>query len=113
MPNDDGLMVPLPRLDGNVAMMAGGRWQVAGGKKGPGGAVALRFAKSDARVVVASRRVDDCEADATEVRSLGCRLLAVGSRNPSARGDIDDRDSLRVPHATRRYTGHRPLRLNP
>jgi NAD(P)-dependent dehydrogenase (short-subunit alcohol dehydrogenase family) len=99
-------MVPSPRLDGNVATMAGGR-------KGPGRAAALRIAKSGAHVVVASRRVDDCEAEATEVRSLGCRLLAVGSRNPSARGDIDDRDSLRLPHATRRYTGRKPLRLNP
>jgi hypothetical protein len=30
-----------------------------------------------------------------------------------AGGDIDDRDSLRSPHATRRYTGRQPLRLNP
>jgi hypothetical protein len=30
-----------------------------------------------------------------------------------ARGDIEDRDSLRLPHATRPYTGSRPRRLNP
>ena len=51
---------------------------VTGGSKGLGRAMALGFAEAGADVVVASRKLEPCEAVADEVRTLGRRALAVG-----------------------------------
>jgi NAD(P)-dependent dehydrogenase (short-subunit alcohol dehydrogenase family) len=50
---------------------------VTGGSKGLGRAMALGFAAAGADVVVASRKLEPCEAVADEVRALGRRALAV------------------------------------
>ena len=50
---------------------------VTGGSKGLGRAMALGFAEAGADVVVASRKLDACEAVAESVRALGRRALAV------------------------------------
>ena len=57
-------------LDGKVAV-------ITGGSKGLGRAIALGFAAAGADVVVASRKIEGCEAVAAEVRALGRRSLAV------------------------------------
>lgn len=63
-------MVPSFRLDDKVAV-------VTGGSKGLGRAMALGFAESGADVVVSSRKLEECEKVADEVRALGRRALAV------------------------------------
>lgn len=50
---------------------------VTGATKGLGRAMALGFAEAGADVVVASRKLDACEAVAAEVRALGRRALPV------------------------------------
>jgi len=50
---------------------------VTGGSKGLGRAMALGFAEAGAEVVVASRKLEACEAVAAEIRALGRRALAV------------------------------------
>jgi len=62
--------VPSFRVDDKVVV-------VTGGSKGLGRAMALGFAESGADVVVASRKLDECERVADEVRALGRRALAV------------------------------------
>jgi len=64
--------VTIPTLDatGKVAV-------VTGGSKGLGREMALGFAEAGADVVVASRKLEPCEAVAAEVRALGRRALAV------------------------------------
>ena len=64
------LVNPTFRCDGKVVV-------VTGGSKGLGRAMALGFAEAGADVVVASRKLDACEAVADEVRALGRRALAV------------------------------------
>jgi NAD(P)-dependent dehydrogenase (short-subunit alcohol dehydrogenase family) len=59
---------------------------VTGASKGLGRAMALGFAEAGADVVVASRRLEACEAVADEVRALGARALAVACHV----GDWDD-----------------------
>jgi NAD(P)-dependent dehydrogenase (short-subunit alcohol dehydrogenase family) len=61
---------PTLRCDGKVVV-------VTGASKGLGRAMALGFAEAGADVVVSSRKVDQCEAVAAEVRALGRRALAV------------------------------------
>ena len=50
---------------------------VTGGSKGLGLAMARGFAQAGADVVIASRKLEACEAAAEEIRSLGRRALAV------------------------------------
>jgi len=63
-------VVPSFRVDDKVVI-------VTGGSKGLGRAMALGFAESGADVVVASRKLEECERVAEEVRALGRRALAV------------------------------------
>ena len=64
------MTVPSFRVDDKVVV-------VTGASKGLGRAMALGFAESGADVVVASRKLDECERVADEVRALGRRALAV------------------------------------
>lgn len=57
-------------LSGKVAL-------VTGGSRGLGRAIVLGYAAAGADVVIASRKLDACEAVAREVQSLGRRSLAV------------------------------------
>jgi len=50
---------------------------VTGGGRGLGKAIALGFAGAGADVVVASRKVENCEAVARDIEALGRRALAV------------------------------------
>jgi len=57
-------------LTGKVAI-------VTGGSRGLGRQMVLAFAQHGADVVVASRKIENCEAVAADVRALGRRALAV------------------------------------
>ncbi|MGD9999859.1 MAG: SDR family NAD(P)-dependent oxidoreductase [Ilumatobacteraceae bacterium] len=70
-------------LTGKVAV-------VTGGSRGLGREMVLAFAARGADVVIASRKVENCEAVAEEVRGLGRRALAVGYHA----GSWDDADEL-------------------
>jgi NAD(P)-dependent dehydrogenase (short-subunit alcohol dehydrogenase family) len=59
-------------LEGKVAV-------VTGGSRGIGRAIALEFANAGADVVVASRKLDACQAVASEIKKLGRRSLAVAA----------------------------------
>lgn len=61
---------------------------VTGGSRGLGLQMVRAFARAGADVVVASRKLDACEAAADEVRALGRRALAV-SVNASDWGQMD------------------------
>ena len=51
---------------------------ITGGSRGLGREMALAFAAHGANIVVASRKVENCETVANEVRALGRRALAIG-----------------------------------
>jgi NAD(P)-dependent dehydrogenase (short-subunit alcohol dehydrogenase family) len=63
---------------------------VTGGSRGLGRAIVLAFAKAGADVVIASRKLDACEAVAREVEALGRRALPVAAHV----GKWDDNDML-------------------
>lgn len=64
------MTVPSFRVDDKVVV-------ITGGSKGLGRAMAIGFAESGADVVVASRKLAECEVVAEEVRATGRRALAV------------------------------------
>lgn len=70
-------------LTGKVAL-------VTGGSRGMGREMALAFAAHGADVIVASRKLDACEAVANEIRSMGRRALPVAAHV----GRWDDCDAL-------------------
>ena len=51
---------------------------ITGGSRGLGREMALAFAEHGANVVIASRKIENCEVVAEEVRARGVRALAVG-----------------------------------
>ena len=51
---------------------------ITGGSRGLGREMALAFAEHGADVVIASRKIENCEVVAEEIRALGRRSLAVG-----------------------------------
>ena len=51
---------------------------ITGGSRGLGREMALAFAEHGADIVVASRKIENCEVVANEVRALGRRALAIG-----------------------------------
>jgi NAD(P)-dependent dehydrogenase (short-subunit alcohol dehydrogenase family) len=65
-------MTDLFDLTGKIAL-------VTGGSRGLGRAMTLAFAAHGADVIIASRKLDACEAVAAEVRALGRRAFAVSA----------------------------------
>ncbi|QKS02116.1 SDR family oxidoreductase [Sphingomonas sp. CL5.1] len=65
-------MDPLFDLTGKVAL-------VTGGSRGLGLEMVRAFAAHGADVIIASRKIDNCEAAAEEVRAMGRRALAVAA----------------------------------
>lgn len=59
-------------LSGKVAL-------VTGGSRGLGRAMSIGLAKAGADIVVASRKLENCEAVAEEIRALGRKALAVAA----------------------------------
>jgi NAD(P)-dependent dehydrogenase (short-subunit alcohol dehydrogenase family) len=62
---------------------------VTGGSRGLGREMVLAFAERGADVVIASRKIENCEAVATEVRALGRRALSVAYHAASWQGADD------------------------
>jgi len=74
-------MTDLFDMTGKVAL-------VTGGSRGLGKAMALGFAAHGADLVIASRKLDACEAVAAEIRAMGRRAVAVAA-NVSRWDDCD------------------------
>ncbi|MCP5321769.1 MAG: glucose 1-dehydrogenase [Pseudomonadales bacterium] len=70
-------------LTGKVAL-------VTGGSRGLGRAMVLGLARAGADVVIASRKLDNCETVAAEVSALGRRALAVSAHA----GQLESLDAL-------------------
>jgi NAD(P)-dependent dehydrogenase (short-subunit alcohol dehydrogenase family) len=62
---------------------------VTGGSRGLGREMVLAFAERGADVVIASRKLENCEAVAAEVRALGRRALSVAYHAASWQGADD------------------------
>ena len=62
----------------NLFSLEGRTAIITGGSRGLGREMALAFAEHGANIVVASRKQENCEVVANEVRALGRRALAVG-----------------------------------
>ena len=67
-----------PRTASELFDLSGKVAVVTGGSRGLGREMVLAFATHGADVVIASRKVANCESVANEVRGLGRRALAVG-----------------------------------
>ncbi|MFM7410104.1 MAG: SDR family NAD(P)-dependent oxidoreductase, partial [Actinomycetota bacterium] len=67
-----------PRTANELFDLSGKVAVVTGGSRGLGREMVLAFAAHGADVVIASRKVANCESIADEVRGLGRRALAVG-----------------------------------
>lgn len=67
-----------PRTASELFDLSGKVAVVTGGSRGLGREMVLAFAAHGADVVIASRKVANCESVADEVRGLGRRALAVG-----------------------------------
>ena len=63
---------PLFNLTGKIAL-------VTGGSRGLGYQMVKAFAERGADIIIASRKIENCESVAAEVRALGCRALAVSA----------------------------------
>jgi NAD(P)-dependent dehydrogenase (short-subunit alcohol dehydrogenase family) len=50
---------------------------ITGGSRGLGKAMSLEFARRGAKVVIASRKIEECEKVAAQVRALGADALAI------------------------------------
>jgi NAD(P)-dependent dehydrogenase (short-subunit alcohol dehydrogenase family) len=81
----DGIPRPhdLFDLEGRIAI-------VTGGSRGLGRAIALGFARAGAKVVVASRKAENCEAVVAEIEALGGEGMAA----PTHVGRIDELEAL-------------------
>ena len=64
--------------DGNLFDLTGKTAIVTGGGRGLGKAIAIGLAGAGADVVVASRKIENCEAVAAEINVMGRRGVAVG-----------------------------------
>ena len=62
----------------NLFSLEGKTAIVTGGSRGLGREMALAFAEHGADIVIASRKIENCEVVAEEIRALGRRALAVG-----------------------------------
>jgi NAD(P)-dependent dehydrogenase (short-subunit alcohol dehydrogenase family) len=69
-------------LTGKIAL-------ITGGSRGLGRAMALAFADAGADIIVSSRKLENCEAVAAEVRAVGRRALGVASH--AGRWEENDR----------------------
>jgi NAD(P)-dependent dehydrogenase (short-subunit alcohol dehydrogenase family) len=74
-------MDELFRLDGKVAL-------ITGGSRGLGLQMARAFARAGADVIVASRKLEACEAAAEEIRAMGRQAMAI-SVNASHWDEMD------------------------
>lgn len=74
----------------NLFSLEGKTAIVTGGSRGLGREMALAFAEHGADVVIASRKIENCEIVADEIRALGRRALAIGYHAAS----WDDADRL-------------------
>ena len=62
----------------NLFSLEGRTAIITGGSRGLGREMALAFAEHGANIVVASRKIENCETVAAEVRKLGREALAIG-----------------------------------
>lgn len=70
-------------LSGKVAL-------VTGGSRGLGKAISLGLADAGADIIIASRKIENCETVAAEVEAKGCQALAVAAHT----GNMDSLDAL-------------------
>lgn len=70
-------------LSGKVAL-------VTGGSRGLGKAISLGLADAGADIIIASRKIENCEKVASDVEAKGCQALAVAAHT----ADMDSLDML-------------------